>query len=112
MLQTEIKEVAKVESSFLFMLFGALGVTSVVELNSSWLNKISKYGIYSGRTVSDILKQLSNSDKINQIQRTKKKDCADCFRLRKTFQADVQRKMKENFLQNHLLFIKRRYIKR
>jgi hypothetical protein len=34
MLQTEIKEVAKVESSFLFMLFGALGVTSVVELNS------------------------------------------------------------------------------
>ena len=62
LVQTEMQEVAKIENDFLFMLFGALGASNVSALNREWLNKISQYGIYNGRTISEIFKQLSHSD--------------------------------------------------
>lgn len=62
LVQTEMQEVAKIENDFLFMLFGALGTSNVSALNREWLNKISQYGIYNGRTISEIFKQLSHSD--------------------------------------------------
>lgn len=68
LLTEEIREVVKTENRFLTMLFGALGAIAVTSLDSSWYDKITRYGIYNGNTIEQILHNIAQGD-ITRIHR-------------------------------------------
>ena len=62
LISEEIREVVKTESKFLTMLFGVLGAVSITSLDSAWYDKITRYGIYNGNTIEQILHNIAQGD--------------------------------------------------
>lgn len=58
----------KTENRFLTMLFGVLGAVAITSLDSSWYDKITRYGIYNGNTIEQILHNIAQGD-ITRIHR-------------------------------------------
>ena len=61
-LTKQSREVVKNEGKFLKAYFAALTGAAAIGLDSEWYDKISKYGIYGGNTVRQIIKHISAGD--------------------------------------------------
>lgn len=61
-IEKQAREVVKNECKFLKTFFALLTGKEVIGLNSDWYDRISKYGIYGGSTIRQILDKLSEGD--------------------------------------------------
>ena len=61
-LTKQSREVVKNEGKFLKAYFAALTGATAIGLDSEWYDKISKYGIYGGNTVRQIMEHISAGD--------------------------------------------------